>query len=198
MFKIALLGSKSDFLIEPMYNFFKDKDVDIVFLSNNEHSDFLQKAKSLDLQYKYLSNEKNFEYFSSHNFDIVAVCDYNEVITNDVLKTGKFINLHESLLPAFSGDDALYRSFSTGVKVSGITIHYLNNESNYGKIIAQYPVLIGNLTHFDEYKEEMYSVEKMLYPIVIDKLLKDEVFDFSDLINSNKCSNSCGSCGGCH
>lgn len=198
MFKIALLGSKSDFLIEPMYNFFKDKDVDIVFLSNNEHSDFLQKARSLDLQYKYLSNEKNFEYFSSHNFDIVAVCDYNEVITNDVLKTGKFINLHESLLPAFSGDDALYRSFSAGVKVSGITIHYLNNENNYGKIVAQYPVLIGNLTHFDEYKEEMHSVEKMLYPIVIDKLLKDEVFDFSDLINSNKCSNSCRSCGGCH
>lgn len=198
MFKIALLGSKSDFLIEPMYNFFKDKDVDIVFLSNNEHSDFLQKAKSLDLQYKYLSNEKNFEYFSSHNFDIVAVCGYDEIIKKDVLETGRFINLHESLLPAFKGTDALYRSFSAGVKVSGVTIHYLSDENYNGEIIAQYPVLIGNLTHFDEYKEEMYAVEKMLYPIVIEKLLKDEVFDFSDLINSNKCSNSCSSCGGCH
>lgn len=198
MFKVALLGSKSDYLIEAISNFFKDKDVDIVCLSNDEHSDFLQKAKSLDLQCKYLSNEKNFEYFSSHNFDIVAVCGYDEILKEDVLKTGKFINIHESLLPAFKGDDALYRSFSAGVKVSGVTIHYLNDENFYGKIIAQYPVLIGNLTHFDEYKEEMYSVEKMLYPIVIDKLLKDEVFDFSDLINSNKCTNSCNSCGGCH
>ncbi len=198
MFKVALLGSKSDYLIEAISNFFKDKDVDIVCLSNDEHSDFLQKAKSLDLRYKYLSNEKNFEYFSSHNFDIVAVCGYDEILKEDVLKTGKFINIHESLLPAFKGDDALYRSFSAGVKVSGVTVHYLNDENFYGKIIAQYPVLIGNLTHFDEYKEEMYSVEKMLYPIVIDKLLKDEVFDFSDLINSNKCTNSCNSCGGCH
>ena len=33
---------------------------------------------------------------------------------------------------------------------------------------------------------------------VIEKLLKDEVFDFSDLINSNKCTNSCNGCGGCH
>lgn len=198
MFKVALLGSKSDHLIDPIKTFFKGKDVELVCLSNDEHSDFLQKAKSLDLQYKYLSNEKNFEYFSSHNFDIVAVCGYDEILKEDVLKTGKFINIHESLLPAFKGDDALYRSFSAGVKVSGVTIHYLNDENFYGKIIAQYPVLIGNLTHFDEYKEEMYSVEKMLYPIVIDKLLKDEVFDFSDLINSNKCSNSCSSCGGCH
>ncbi len=198
MFKVALLGSKSDYLIDAISNFFKDKDVDLVCLSNDEHSDFLQKAKALDLQYKYLSNEKNFEYFSSHNFDIVAVCGYDEILKEDVLKTGKFINIHESLLPAFKGDDALYRSFSAGVKVSGITIHYLNDENYYGKIIAQYPVLIGNLTHFDEYKEEMHSVEKMLYPIVIDKLLKDEVFDFSDLINSNKCTNSCNSCEGCH
>lgn len=198
MFKVALLGSKSDYLIEAISNFFKDKDVDIVCLSNDEHSDFLQKAKSLDLQYKYLSNEKNFEYFSSHNFDIVAVYAYDERIREDVLKTGKFINLHESLLPAFKGDDALYRSFSAGVKVSGVTIHYLSDENYNGEIIAQYPILIGNLTHFDEYKEEMYAVEKMLYPIVIEKLLKDEVFDFSDLINSNKCSNSCSSCGGCH
>lgn len=198
MFKVALLGSKSDHLIEPIKTFFKGKDVELVCLSNYENSDFLQKAKCLNLEYKYLSNEKNFEYFSSHNFDIVAVCGYDEIIKKDVLETGKFINLHESLLPAFKGDDALYRSFSAGVKVSGVTIHYLSDENYNGEIIAQYPVLIGNLTHFDEYKEEMYAVEKMLYPIVIEKLLKDEVFDFSDLINSNKCSNSCSSCGGCH
>lgn len=198
MFKIGLLCSKVDYLIEPFNDFFKNKDVQLICISNDEHSDFLKKAQVLNIENKYLTNEKNFEYFSSHNFDIVAVCGYDEIIKKDVLETGRFINIHESLLPAFKGTDALYRSFSAGVKVSGVTIHYLSDENYNGEIIAQYPVLIGNLTHFDEYKEEMYAVEKMLYPIVIEKLLKDEVFDFSDLINSNKCTNSCNSCGGCH
>lgn len=198
MFKVALLGSKDDYFLDAINDFFKNKDVRIICLSNDEHSDFLKKAKALNLEYKYLTNERNFEYFSSHDFDIIAVCHYNEQISEDVLNTGKFIAIHDSLLPAFKGPDALYRSFTAGVKVAGVTIYYIDNSSFEEKIIAQYPVLIGNLTHFDEFKNEIHSVEKMLYPIVIDKLLKDEVFDFSDLINENKCFNSCNSCNGCN
>lgn len=198
MFKIGLLSSKADYLIDSFNDYFKNKDVQIVFISNDEHSDFFKKARNQNLEHKYLTPERNFEYFSSNNFDIVAVCGYDEIIKKDVLETGRFISLHESLLPAFKGADALYRSFSSGVKVSGVTLYSLTDEDFNGKIIAQYPVLIGNLTHFDEFKDEIHSVEKMLYPIVIDKLLKDEVFDFSDLINVNKCSNSCNSCNGCN
>lgn len=198
MFKIGLLSSKADYLIDSFNDYFKNKDVQIVCISNDEHSDFFKKAQNQNLEYKYLTPERNFEYFSSNNFDIVAVCGYDDIIKKDVLETGRFISLHESLLPAFKGADALYRSFSAGVKVSGVTIYSLTDEDFDGKIIAQYPVLIGNLTHFDEFKDEMHSVEKMLYPIVVDKLLKDEVFDFSDLINVNKCSNSCNSCSGCN
>lgn len=198
MFKIGLLSSKADYLIDSFNDYFKNKDVQIFCISNDEHSDFFKKAQNQNLEYKYLTPERNFEYFSSNNFDIVAVCGYDDIIKKDVLETGRFISLHESLLPAFKGADALYRSFSAGVKVSGVTIYSLTDEDFDGKIIAQYPVLIGNLTHFDEFKDEMHSVEKMLYPIVVDKLLKDEVFDFSDLINVNKCSNSCNSCSGCN
>ena len=75
-------------------------------------------------------------------------------------------------------------------------MHTLTGEIDGGKIIAQYPVLIGNLTHLDEFEEQIKRLEDVLYPIVILKILEDKVFDFSDLLGG--CSGNCtGDCGGC-
>lgn len=198
MKKLALLGSADSFLLESLIKYFNNVDVKISVLSDDEHCNFYLKAKDLGIDVKYLSFEKSFEYFSSHDFDLIALCDYRNELSSDILETGKFINIHPSLLPAFKGKDAIERAFMAGVKVSGVTVHSIKANDSDEKIIAQYPVLISNLTHFDEFKSAIYDVECKLYPVVIDKLLKDEVFDFSDLINSNDCANSCGGCGGCH
>lgn len=114
------------------------------------------------------------------DFDLILFYNYQGKIP----KNG--VNLHPSLLPAFDCEDALREAFLAGVKVSGITVVY------HGKILAQYPVLIGTSTHFDEFEKEIHNLENLLYPIVIDKILKDEVFDFSDLIGG------CEGCRGCH
>lgn len=199
MFRIAILGSASGQNLEAIYNYFKQKDVEITALSDIENSDFLYKAKELGVSYKYLPYEMNFEYFSSHDFNLIALSDYRRQLQNNVLELGKFIHVHPSLLPAFKGPDAINRAFSSGVKVSGVTVHWVNEDLDGGKIIAQYPVLIGNLTHFDEYEKEIHQLEDLLYPIVIDKILKDEVFDFQDLLSSSPCNkNNCSGCSGCN
>lgn len=110
-----------------------------------------------------------------------------------VLKGEKFINVHPSILPAYKGKDAIFSAFKDGVKVSGITIHSKDN------IIAQYPVLIGLDTHIDDFISEIHLVSSKLLPVVIDSILNDRVFDFSDLF-SNPChkSGGCSGCGGCH
>ena len=129
---------------------------------------------------------------------MVAVCDYRKILQKEVFETNKFINIHGSLLPAFRGADEISRAFMAGVKVSGVTVHKLTEDIERDEIIAQYPILIENLTHFDEFEENIYKLEGMLYPIVIDKVLKDEVFDFSDFLTSGGCGGSCGGCEGCH
>ncbi len=194
--KIAILGSFCGDNLKSIYEYFKDKSVDIVCISDVENSDILEVAKNLSIEWKYLPYEQNFQYFSSHDFDLVALSDYRRQIQDDVLKLGKFVNLHPSLLPSFKGPDAINRAFFSGVKVSGVTVHWVSEDLDSGKIIAQYPILIGNLTHFDEFEKDIHGLENLLYPIVIDKVLKDEVFDFSDLINHNSCGN-CGDCNSC-
>lgn len=198
MKKLALLGSNKGHVLEAMKKHFEGKDIEITCVSDDEHSEFFQKAKEFEFKTKLLPFEMNFEYFSSHEFDLIAVCDYKHELQKDVIKMGKFINIHYSLLPAFRGNDELYRSFNSGIKVSGITIHTLAEDIESEKIITQYPILIGNLMHFDEFVNGIYAIEDSLYPIVVEKLLKDEVFDFTDLLNSHSCGGSCGSCGGCH
>ena len=194
MKKLALLGSGENSVLNSIVKYFENKDVEIYVLSDDQHSDFYLKSKEAGLNVKYLTSEKIFEYFSSHDFDLIALCDYRNELGTDILETGKFINIQPSLLPAFKGRDAIERAFIAGVKVSGVTVYSLNSVENDEKIIAQYPVLVSNETHFDEFKSDIYHLEGVLYPVVIDKLLKDEVFDFSDLINN--CS--CGGCSGCH
>lgn len=191
MKKIAVLGSASGQNLKAIVKYFENKNVKITAVSDIENSDFLQAAKSLNIEWKFLPYEQNFEYFSSHDFDLIALSDYRRRLKNDILELGKFVNVHPSLLPAFKGSDAIYRAFFAGVKVSGVTVHTINEDTDNGKIIAQYPVLISNLTHYDEFEKEIHALEDLLYPIVIEKLLNNQLFDFQDLIQGNKC----GGCG---
>jgi phosphoribosylglycinamide formyltransferase-1 len=111
------------------------------------------------------------------------------------------INIHPSLLPAFPTNDAIKESYLSGVKVSGITIHYVEPDNFYGRIIAQYPVLIGNNTHFDEFEKEIIKLCAKFAPQVIDTVINDKVFDFSQLYQpSSPCQKQggCRGCKGCH
>lgn len=101
-----------------------------------------------------------------------------------------YIYIHPSLLPAFDCEDAIEKAFTAGVRVSGVTV--LNND----RIIAQYPVLIGINTHIDEFRDDIIEVEKRLVPAVIESIIEDRVFDFSDLFR-HPCSHNNG-CGGCN
>ena len=76
MKKLALLGSGESSVLNAIIKYFKDKDVGISILSDNEHSDFYLKSKEEGMNIKYLSAEKTFEYFSSHDFDLIVLCDY--------------------------------------------------------------------------------------------------------------------------
>ena len=105
------------------------------------------------------------------------------------------INVHPSLLPSFACVDALSKSYLSGIKVGGITVHKVDSTNFWGKIITQYPVLIGLNTHFDEFESEILAVEKAVVPAVADCILNDRVFDYTDLFK-NSCRCNFGGCSG--
>lgn len=197
--KLAILGSGNGSNFEAIARLFKNrKDVEIYCFSDVEDAFMLERAKKLGITNQYLPFEKNLEYFSQNKFDLVALAGYMRILPPAVLGAmDKVINVHPSLLPAFKGSkNAIEEAFLSGVKVSGVTIHWVTSEIDEGKIIAQFPVFINNETHFDEFESDTHNIEHKLYPIVIEKILDDKVFDFQDLMKSSCNNGSCGS-GGC-
>ena len=73
------------------------------------------------------------------NIDLVCLAGYMRIIGETLLKAyeGRIINIHPSLLPSFKGAHAVEDAVAYGVKVYGITIHWVNAELDGGRIIAQ-------------------------------------------------------------
>lgn len=126
----------------------------------------------------------------NNSFDIVITNDYNNEIPKDT--DAVILNIHPSLLPAFEGEAAIVRAYQDGVKVSGVTVENLLTK----KIIAQYPVLISNLTNYLEFEAEIKALEISLITVVTEKMLEGKIFDFSDLLGgcNGGCSGNCGHC----
>ena len=71
--------------------------------------------------------------------DLVCLAGYMRIIGDVLLETygGRIINIHPSLLPAFKGAHAVEQAVAYGVKVYGISIHWVNGDLDGGRIIAQ-------------------------------------------------------------
>lgn len=197
---IAIMGTNDSRNILAIINYLKNNNnIKITCISDNLNSEILKIAEEMNIDKKYLPYEQNTQYLAAKNFDLIVLSGYTKELNAETLKIGKFLNIHPSLLPAFKGDDAIHRAFISGVKVSGVTVQQITDDLENCKILAQYPVLIGLTTHFDEFEEEIHQIEDKLYPPVIEAIIEDRVFDFPDLFkNSCNKSGSCnGGCSGC-
>ena len=85
---------------------------------------------------------------------------------------GRIINIHPSLLPAFRGAHAIEQAFDYGVKVYGVTIHYVDATLDGGRIIAQRAFAYegGDLA---ELERRVHVIEHPLYVETIGRLLAD-------------------------
>ena len=83
----------------------------------------------------------------------------------------KIMNVHPSILPSFPGMDRSVHEevLEYGCKVSGCTIHFVDEGMDTGPIIAQEIVKISNDETVDSLKEKVQNLEKELYPKVIQK-----------------------------
>jgi len=119
----------------------------------------------------------------SQNYKIIFSVNYD--------KTCQFnhIRCHHSLLPSFDCNEPEKEAILNGVKVTGIT--FLQNN----KIIAQYPVFITSDMHYETLKQELDYIEQTLYPIIAEKILKNEPFDIKTILGKSSCCS--GGCSGC-
>lgn len=86
-----------------------------------------------------------------HQVDLICLAGYMRLLSPWFVQQfpQKILNIHPSLLPAFPGLEAQEQAFAYGVKVSGCTVHFVDEELDHGAIIVQkaVPVLDGDDEH---------------------------------------------------
>ncbi len=110
-----------------------------------------------------------------HNVDMIVLAGYMRLIGKTLLDAyeGKIINIHPSLLPEYKGKDAIGQAMNDNAEISGVTVHYVDEGMDTGKIIEQVEVDISNFSTRAEIEKEIHKIEHVLYKKVIKQLLEE-------------------------
>lgn len=106
--------------------------------------------------------------------DLICLAGYMRVLSPyfvDAFK-GRIVNIHPSLLPSFPGLDAQRQALEHGVKVSGCTVHFVDNTLDGGPIIAQRTVPILDGDTVEKLSARILEQEHILYPEAVASVLK--------------------------
>ena len=132
---------------------------------------FAFSAKEYSSKEEY--EQKIVELLDSHAVELVCLAGYMRIVGSTLLGAygGRIINIHPSLLPAFAGARAIEQAIEYGVKVFGITIHWVDSTLDGGKIIAQQAFNYdGN--DADEVHRIGQQIEHKMYVETIKSILK--------------------------
>ena len=101
--------------------------------------------------------------------EYAVMAGYMRKVTNVLLDAfpNRVINLHPAILPSFKGAHAIQDAFNAGVKVTGVTVHFANEDYDKGPIIAQRAVEVRESDTVDSLEERIHAVEHALYPEVL-------------------------------
>ena len=131
---------------------------------------FVFSPKSYGCKAEY--EKKIVEILDAKGVELVCLAGYMRIVSDVLLNAyeGKIINIHPSLLPSFRGAHAVEDAMAYGVKVYGVTIHYVNAVLDGGKIIAQKAYDYEG-SDIDECHRLGHEVEHELYVNTIKKLI---------------------------
>lgn len=107
-----------------------------------------------------------------HGVELICLAGYMRIIGDVLLDAycGRIVNIHPSLLPAFPGADAIGQAMRYGVKIYGVTVHYVDSTLDGGSIISQAAVEYdGNDREILE--SMIHEKEHALYPATVARLV---------------------------
>jgi len=101
--------------------------------------------------------------------DLVVLAGYMQLLSPEFVARfrNRVINVHPALLPAFPGIDAVQQAIDHGSKITGVTVHFVDEGVDSGPIILQRPVPIAPSRDWDETEKAIHATEHALLPETI-------------------------------
>lgn len=152
-----------------------------VVISNNSGAGILEHARSRDLpavhlSHKQFADENDFvrsllELLNRHQVNLIVLAGYMKRLHPDVIEAfrNRIVNIHPALLPNFGGPGMYGHHVheavvASGERVSGATVHLVDEQYDHGKILLQRTVALSEGETPDSLAEKVLRIEHELYP----------------------------------
>ena len=106
---------------------------------------------------------------SQEKIDFIVLAGYMRLLTPYFVKKyeSKILNIHPSLLPSFKGVAGIKDAFTYGAKVTGVTVHFVDDKMDHGPIILQEAVKIAESDTLETLEQKVHKAEHGIYPKAI-------------------------------
>jgi phosphoribosylglycinamide formyltransferase-1 len=101
--------------------------------------------------------------------DLVVLAGYMQMLSPEFVERfrGRVINVHPALLPAFPGIDAVQQAIDHGAKITGVTVHFVDEGMDSGPIILQRPLPVAPSREWADTERAIHATEHALLPETI-------------------------------
>ena len=157
-----------------------------VVVSDKTSAEGLEKAKKRGIETVVITRKKRSR--EEHDAEIIAelkkrevelVClaGYMRLLSSSFVRVflNKIINIHPSLLPSFKGLDAQKQAFEHGVKISGCTVHFVDEDLDHGAIILQKAVEIAETDTAEMLSAKILDHEHALYVEAVKLIVEGKI-----------------------
>lgn len=185
MINLGILISGRGSNMESILNFLKENSIaDIcpkIVISSKPEAEGLKKASKFGVPTRVVSkNSKGWDYDSEivntlREYDVnpenglVCLAGYMRLLSPEFVRMYKMriMNIHPSLLPSFPGLNSQKKALDYGVKVTGCTVHFVDEGLDSGPVIAQKHVIVLDNDTFETLSERILVQEHILYPYCV-------------------------------
>lgn len=188
--KIAVLVSGNGSNLQALIDSIKKEQIKAeiaVVISNKPQVYALERASLANIETLFLEEkegETREEYdqkiigtLEDHQIDLVLLAGFMRLLSPLLIKKyqGRIMNIHPSLLPVFPGLNAQKQAFDAGVKVTGATVHFVDEGLDTGPIIIQSPTRVEENDTPETLRERILRVEHWIYPQAVQLYLEGKL-----------------------
>ena len=173
-------GSNLQAIVDHFDNLARERVAKVVLVaSNRADSPALIRAAtaSIDIAHFNAADDGTelLDLLKKHRIDLVVLAGYLKRIPSKVIReySGRMINIHPALLPAFGGE-GMYGArvhqavIASGAKESGVTVHLVDDEYDRGPIVAQWRIPVEPSDTADRLAARVLNVEHVVYPRTVE------------------------------
>jgi phosphoribosylglycinamide formyltransferase 1 len=106
------------------------------------------------------------DWLAEREVDLIVLAGYMELLSPEFVRRfpNRIVNVHPALLPSFPGLDAIGQALEHGVRVTGVTVHFVDEGVDSGPIILQRPVEVPYTRDRSQLEAAIHEVEHQLLP----------------------------------